>query len=537
MLAVALVCLALAGNAFADNHTGHGSVEPRPAKAEPQQHAEAPLRQTLPSTGEIIRWHEEKPGAALTGSPAWQRFMAFMASELAAAGVVDIERHAWGFQRWETSQWPDRSGWSLTVAGDSVPVASYGANSGSTPADGLTAPLVVFDEENPEAVRGKIAVLRLVAPPEQTAALAGLDQEYRAPDGPWPWPGAGDEPSAPATDRLAPSAEAIDSVSWQIFPQLMQLPGAIQRARAAGAAGALIVLDANRGLAEGLYSFPVPDHHAMPTLFLDRETGAQVLAAAREGAEATLTLRAEMLPSEAYQLVAYLPGRHYGTPRDEVIQLVTHTDGPSVSQDNGALGLLGLVRHFGTMAREERPRTLMVFLDCRHYMPGQEPAFREHDATRRGTASGAPIVAVIGMEHLGQVEYVEQGDGLAPSGRVDPSMIWTTDDERLVNLAIDAVQASGLPGATVRNVARPGKAGGSQGRWYGMASPERAGGLPAVAIMGTMGAYWSLDSRLDSGLDRLDPVLFQRQLETFVRITEELMEIEFRTGSTEPLAP
>jgi hypothetical protein len=52
-----------------------------------------------------------------------------------------------------------------------------------------------------------------------------------------------------------------------------------------------------------------------------------------------------------------------------------------------------------------------------------------------------------------------------------------------------------------------------------MASPDRAGGLPAVAVMGTMGAYWSTSSRID----RLDPELFRRQLATVVQMTAALM--------------
>ena len=42
--------------------------------------------------------------------------------------------------------------------------------------------------------------------------------------------------------------------------------------------------------------------------------------------------------AEAYQLFAYLPGKHYGTPDDQQVMLTTHTDGPSISQENGALG-------------------------------------------------------------------------------------------------------------------------------------------------------------------------------------------------------
>ena len=120
----------------------------------------------------------------------------------------------------------------------------------------------------------------------------------------------------------------------------------------------------------GLYTFPVPTLHDMPGLILDRDAGAQVIADAKAGKIATLRLEATVEPSEAVQLIAYLPGKHYGTPQDEQILLVNHTDGPSITQDNGALGLLAIVKYYSNLPQEERERTLTIFLDCRHYIPG-----------------------------------------------------------------------------------------------------------------------------------------------------------------------
>ncbi len=302
----------------------------------------------------------------------------------------------------------------------------------------------------------------------------------------------------------------------------MQTRELIAAARAGNAAGLVLVLDANRELATGLYTFPVPELYDVPTLILDRAAGDAVWRAAEAGRSATLRLEAEVVESEAWQLIGYLPGRDYGTPDDEVIQLVTHTDGPAVSQDNGALGLLALVRHFAAIPQAERPRTLMLYLDCRHFMPGQEEAFAGQDYFARHPAAREKVVAVVGMEHLGQVEYREEGERLVPTGRTDPSMIWTSDDPRLLGAAVAAVKAHRLPSAVIRNVARPGVHGRSQGRWYGMASPARTGGLPAVAIMGTMGGYWGTSG----GVERLDPELFRRQVAVFVQLTAELLTLD-----------
>ena len=121
----------------------------------------------------------------------------------------------------------------------------------------------------------------------------------------------------------------------------------------------------------------------MPGLILDREAGAQVIANAKAGKMATLRLEATIEPSEAMQIIAYLPGKHYGTQQDEQILLVNHTDGPSITQDNGALGLLAIVKYFSNIPQEERERTLTIFLDCRHYIPGMEPTHQAESCSRR----------------------------------------------------------------------------------------------------------------------------------------------------------
>lgn len=470
----------------------------------------------LPDVQEIVHWHwlKDRHGPAFTGNQSWQHYMAFLERQLDDAGVVDLERNRWQFQRWQTSHWPDDARWSLTVDGRAVEVASFGANSGTTPAEGVTAPLVLYEPgDPPERLAGRIAVLRTRLDPARVAALAETDYEYRSDPAVYPW-GGGAAPDDAGGD--------VDSVSWQIFPQLMQMPRLIDTLRDSGAVGAAIVFDAGREQMAGMYTFPVPDHYSVPTLLLDRTAGAGVIEAASAGAQAVLRLEAEVVDSEAYQLVGFLPGRHYGSAQDEVIQLVTHTDGPSVSQDNGALGILGLVRYFAQVPQEQRPRTLMVFLDSRHFMPGQEEAFAAQDYFARNPRVRERIEIVVAMEHLGQIDYREDGHSLLETGRVGTSLIWTTDHPALLELAIEAVQDNALPAAEIRNVARPGIHGRNQGAWYGMASPARIGGLPAVAIMGPMGGYWSTSARVD----RLDPILFRRQLATFIQITGALMAAE-----------
>jgi hypothetical protein len=265
----------------------------------------------------------------------------------------------------------------------------------------------------------------------------------------------------------------------------------------------------------------VPALYDVPTLYLDRGNGARVVKDARAKKTATLKLLAAIEPTETYQLIAYLPGKHYGTGQDEQILIRSHTDGPSIAQDNGALGVVGIVKYFSQIPQQERPRTLMVHLDCRHYMPGMEEAFAEQDYFARHPESKKKIVALVATEHLGQIEYKEVGEVLAPTGQVEPSFLWTRPNQKLIDLAIKAVKDNDWPRCSVQAPERPGIHGRSQGVWYGMGELGLgdAWDLPGFGMMGTQGSYWATTARIN----KFDPNLFHTQVAAMSQLTGELM--------------
>jgi hypothetical protein len=257
----------------------------------------------------------------------------------------------------------------------------------------------------------------------------------------------------------------------------------------------------------------------MPTLYVDRESGRQLLADAKSGRKATLRLVAQVEPTETYQLFAYLPGRDYGTPRDEKILLITHTDGPSISQDDGAYGILGIVRYFSQIPQAQRPRTLMLFLDNRHYMPGAERAFAKQNWMDQHPQAWNSVVGVIGFEHLGQREYVEKDGVFKRTGLVEHSRLHASNNQLLIDMAIKAVKDNKLKRVSVECVDRPGIHGTSQGNWFGLGAVGRRRGLPAFATMGDMGAYWATSARLAA----FDAQHFVDQVATMSQLTGELM--------------
>ncbi len=464
------------------------------------------------------QWHvlKDRAGPTFSGSPAWRTYLDFLEDALKGYGVVDLTRNAWTYNRWFTSEWPDDSNWTLEIDGSSVRVAHYGAYSGSTGPDGLTAPLALYRPSTPpESYKGKIVVFQTAPHPkppldEKYKKWFTLnDYEYRSSD---------DFP--PLFTRISPS----EMVSFDVWWQLRQTILVYKVLRKSQAAGGIVVFDMSYKRLAGLYTFPVMPAANQPTLYLDRAAGAKVLQDAQAGKPATLRLLAKTEPTETYQLIGFLPGRDYGTEKDEKILLTTHTDGPAISQDNGALGILAIVAYFSHIPREDRPRSLMIFLDNRHYMPGMERAFAKQDWFAKHPEAKKDIVALVATEHLGQIEYREQGDVYEPTGKVEPSFLWTRNDPALIQMAIKAVKDHRWPRVMVQCVERPGIHGGPQGVWYGMGKIALKWDIPAFATMGTQGAYWTTNAHIEA----FNKQQFCTQVAAMAQLTGELMRADLK---------
>jgi hypothetical protein len=471
--------------------------------------------------GEASAWARAKDDhlPALTGSPQWHGWLQDLERRFASYGVVDMVHNGWEFERWETSD--DGTDWSLHVDGDAIKVAFYGAYSGSTGPDGITAELVYYDHDNPpDSIEGKIVVIPTRPPPEKPFPAAYrnsytyVDYEYRTDGETYP--------------ELFESVDPADSYTFDIYYQLGQRLHQI--AIAGKAAGLLVVYDMNFARTSGLYAFPVPAHYDVPTLTLDRVQGAKVIAGARAGKTATLRLEARTETSRVYQLIGYLPGRNYGTDRDEQILMVTHTDGPSITQDDGALGILAAIRYFSNIPQESRPRTLTLYLDCRHYIAGMEAAFPDVIWFKRHPEMRDPVVAILHMEHLGELEYKEVGKKIMPTGLAEHAVLWTRNNPILIDAAIEAVKTHQPKRVTVSVPERPGVNGDRQEGWWGVATfgqgeLYRQGDgwdLPMFGFGGWLGNYWNTHT----GIEAWDKNLFVAQAKTMTQLTGVLMTVD-----------
>ena len=463
---------------------------------------------------EAYEWHlyKDKNGPTYSGNESWRSYMAFLEQKMTHYGVVDFIKNKWTYPRWSTSDWPDDSNWTLVSDGAPVKVAHYGAYSGATGPSGVTAQLALYDPKAPlESFKGKMVVFRIAPHPQPP-----FDEQYKK------WFTLNDYEYRNETDEFPPLFTQVppsESVSYDVWWQLRQTAMVHSVLTKSQAAAGIVVFNMSYNRLAGLYTFPVMPSYNVPNVYVDRVAGAKVVQDALAGKTATLKLLSKLEPAETYQLIGYLPGRHYGTPKDEKILLVSHTDGPAVLQDNGALGLLGIVAYFSHIPQSERPRTLMVYLDNRHYMPGMESAFAKEDWLAMKPAERASIVALVATEHLGQIEFREIGNTYEPTGRVEPSFLWTRNNPMLIDMAIQAVREHKWPRVMVQCVERPGIHGGTQGVWYGMGKIALDWNLPAFAMMGSQGAYWATTARINT----FDKNLFCTEVAVMSQLTGGLM--------------
>jgi len=459
------------------------------------------------TAAEFQRWHEIKAanGPTFSGNPAWRAHVEWVEQALRERGVVALERDRFTYPRWWTSDDRATQDWQLTIDGIDVPVASYWAYSGSTPDAGVTAPLVLWDDKRAgDMAPGSIVVFTIPAlgdPPPPMFAPAG--HEF-------------------ATSDLDGIDRRLTTNHWYQVNYATRFGGLGDKLGKVQAAGGLVLFDMGFGRADGIYTFPLlkPGEVGVPGLYLDRDAGARVRAAAMAGRQATLRLKARREETETWFLSGLLPGRSYGTPDDELVLMITHTDGPNLTQENGALAIVALVQELSRVPREQRRRSVLVVLDPQHYMPGRHRV----DWFARHPSLAARIVASVGVEQLGQREYAEQGAAFVQTGQPEITVIFSQDSPQLIAAARSAIVDVGLPRTELRVPAHKG-----QGRWTGLGDIAVERGWPAYGMNTEMSAYWSTRP----GIESFDAELAVKQLELLRRLTWTLISAE--PGSPGPL--
>jgi hypothetical protein len=500
--------------------------------------------------------YKAQGGPTYAGSAGWKRYTEFLIQKMPEFGAVDLDFIEIPYDHYIVDDWPDRrthihdSGIAvekLVSDGAPVPVvASYGMTSGFTPPEGITAPMLYYDPSHPPAagdVAGKILVFQTAPYPEPPYSNAFLDN-FTLTDYLWRSPGKW----APLFVPPPTSVTSSYHCRW-VWSGLNACAAIGIKGRAAGI---VIVYDLSPGAAFGLAQRSVytPDSKAglgaayvnCPTLTLDRVNGAKVLADARAGKTATLTLTARFQRDTGKAIIAHLPGRNYGTPQDEHVLLATHTDAMSLIEENGGLGMLAIMSYFNKLPRAARARTLVFYFDCRHFMPGGEASWPQYDYYTMHPERLKPVVATLGMEHMGGRQTIETGPGgnhyaysseLPEDGGVITSLMDVHNNNIwLVEAIARAATDNRWPRVDVKsgNV-EPGVNGGFQGTVKSPMNKGRAYRLPGIGLAGDWPGGWTqtyAQVDTEAGAHGFDKDYFVQQVAGLTQLTGELMEVKPR---------
>jgi hypothetical protein len=495
-----------------------------------------------------------KGGPTYAGSVGWKRFTDFLIEKMPEFGAVDLDYVEIPYDHYIVDDWPDRrthmhdSGMAvqkLVSDGTPVPVvASYGMTSGFTAPEGIAAPMLYYDPARPPPageIAGKILVFQTAPQPAPPYSDTFLDN-YTLTDYEWRSPGKW-EP------LFSPPPKSVTS-SYHSRWVWAQLNGFAAKGIAGRAAGIVIVYDLSPGAAFGLAQRSVytldgkaglgAKYVNCPTLTLDRVNGAKVLVDAKAGKTATLTLKARFQRDTGKAIIAHLPGRNYGTPQDEQVLLATHTDAMSLVEENGGLGMLGIMSYFNHLPRAARPRTLVFYFDCRHFMPGGEASWPQFDYYTMHPERLKPIVATLGMEHMGGRQTIETGpDGnhyaYSTERPENGGVITSLMDVYNNNIwLIEAIARAATDNRWSRvdvktgNV-EPGLNGGFQGQVKSPMNKGRAYRIPGIGLAGDWPGGWTQTyAQIDTeaGAHGFDKDYFVQQVAGLSQLAGELMLVK-----------
>src|ERR1700730_471750 len=492
-------------------------------------------------------------GPTYAGSTGWKRYTDFLTAKMLELGAVDLDTIEIPYDHYIVDDWPDRrthiheSGVALEkLVSDGTPVpvvASYGMTSGFTPPEGIAAQMLYYDPAHPPAagdIAGKILVFETAPYPDPPYSNAFLDN-YTLTDYAWRSPGEWPPLFTPPPTSVTSSYHC----RW-VWSQLNGFAALGIKGRAAGI---VIVYDLSPGAAFGLAQRSVytPDAKAglgakyvnCPTLTLDRVNGAKVLADAKAGKVATLTLTARFQRDTGKAIIAYLPSRNYGTPQDEQILLATHTDAMSLIEENGGLGMVGIMSYFNRLPRPARARTLVFYFDCRHFMPGGEGSWPQFDYYTMHTERLKPIVATLGMEHMGGRQTIEAGpygnqyvySGARPEngGVITSLMDVYNNNIWLIEAIARAATDNRWPRVDVKtgNV-EPGINGAFQGTVKSPMNKGRAYRIPGIGLAGDWPGGWTqtyAQVDTEAGAHGFDQDYFVQQVAGLSQLAGDLMRV------------
>jgi hypothetical protein len=364
----------------------------------------------VPGERQIYAWIEEvfRHGVRRPGYPADRWAETWLQEQFRARGMERVRAEP--VEQW---YWEPRAA-SLRVRGngEQLDVPCFALPHTATTA-GLDAPLVAFDPERPEAVRGAIALC--------DTQLMRVPYSWYARVATWPY------------DPDGTFAEGA-----QVLPFARQLQEAMEPSIEAGAAGFAGVLADYPGDSHEYYVPYDAKPRACPGAWVSGSDGRRLRGLlARGPVQAQLRVEAIRELITCSNIVGELPGAD-----DDVVIIGSHHDGPwssAVEDGSGIALVLAQAAYWSQVPQEERPHRLIFLLNSGHMAggAGQAAFVEQHRATLD------QVVLELHLEHAAN-EVVEIDGALRATGQPEVRWWFTSRITRLEEAVRDAITAEDL---------------------------------------------------------------------------------------------
>ncbi|KAJ7180802.1 hypothetical protein C8R46DRAFT_1070673 [Mycena filopes] len=455
-------------------------------------------------------------GPRWTGNENQNTLTTVVATSMEIAGL-SVETLNYTLYRWDP-RW-----WSLSLkltdgTTMGLPTTGYWPYSGDSGLRGVTAPVVDA---------GSYALF-----PNQTANPASLDLsavqttgsilffDNPSPTRNYSQPGYGVlGSSVPAED--IPELGNLTNPHWQSAKTLDFV--SLKARGVMGVIASWVHTSDENGALQYLPASGAPGNGSLfdvPALYVGNSTGETIRGLVKDGkvASATVVLDAPSLLAPSVTVLGHLAGT--GNTTDSII-VYTHSDGPSIIEENGPILLLAMAEYFAA-----HPISINIdFVITTGHMA--KPHLNESSWMAERPELLANAKAAIVCEHFGALEWKDNYDSgkavYEATGKYEP--MWTmvnssSASDTFHQMYLDAFE--GTPDTLRMAMVAPQIVNNVTSMWYGAGGSSTLGysNIPTVGIIPQPDYLWA--SMVDGGWSKLDVDMAITQINVILRLIKSI---------------
>lgn len=418
-------------------------------------------------------------GNRTTGSKGHEEFIAWLKKQLDDMGLKTYsDTHT--FHRWKEKKR------ALFIHQDEIHVSSAFPYSGETSEKGVTGELILVKRGDYKKAKGKIAVIKINTIKKLPLNLI-INQR-----------------------KAFPSDTSLVSGDGDLVLTSVLKNPYLKKAKKMGVKAVILIWNGvSDEKVEDQYLPFTSEYFGIPAIWVNSTDGNKVIEAARRHEQATVILEAEKQTNAKTESFYVLVE---GKNKEETILINTHTDGINVVEENGAIGMLSMIRYFQNTQPE---RTLVFVFVTGHFrlaeFKGTSQAtstwLMNHPELWDGKNGHKKAVAGITVEHLGSMEWKDNTKGqYMATGNIQ------TEYTYVGNKQMERIWEKAIEG---RSLLRTLTLKGHNKFQFGESQPFLEAGIPAIGLI-QMPDYLMTDS-VNREIEKFNVTLMRQQVKSLLK--------------------